>query len=123
MFLLLYTLNSPLNLFAWSSGDGDVAVGLFAIVIVAHVNRDRNCALSRGYHWAHYFGLLDFVIAVGTATLSSGAFQITVSGGATSTMLDIWFLNLVSNFIIPTFVVLQLAILLNVREIGKQQAR
>ena len=73
-FLLLYAHGVLPGLFAWPAGVGDVLVGLAAPVVVARLARDPAFARTWRFVAYHALGVLDFVVAVVTAALASGAF-------------------------------------------------
>lgn len=56
-------------------------------------------------------GLLDFIVAAGTATLASGAFPALIPAGLTSGAMDVWPLSLFPSFIVPLFIILHLSVL------------
>lgn len=120
VFLALYAFDHLPALFALPAGLGDVAIGLAAAFIVSKMDQDPDYIFSDGFRRFHLLGLLDFVVALGTAALSSGAFPALISNGITSSALDVWPLNLFPSFIVPCFIILQLSALLNVRHLRQQ---
>ena len=114
-FLALYSFSVLPGLFAWPAGLGDVSVGLVAAWMVINLDKDPNYAYSSGFLRFQFFGMLDFVAALGTAALSSGAFPGFVSNSLTSSALDVWPLNLFPSFIVPGFIILHLVVLLKIR--------
>lgn len=114
-FLALYSFSVLPGLFAWPAGLGDVSVGLVAAWMVVKLDKDPNYAYSSGFMRFQIFGMLDFVAALGTAALSSGAFPSLITNGLTSSALDVWPLNLFPSFIVPGFIILHLVILLKIR--------
>lgn len=123
VFLALYSLKKLPALFAWPAGAGDVITGIAAAYVIARMDRDPEYVLGDGYLWFHAFGLLDFVVALGTAGLASGAFPGLIPTGFTSASMDVWPLNLFPSFIVPGFIILQLAARLKVREMRRQRAQ
>lgn len=119
VFLPLYAFGVLPGLFAWPAGLGDVAVGLFAAVIVARIERDPDYVTSAGFMRFHLLGLLDFVVAITTSALAGGVFPQLISNGLTSGALDVWPLNIFPSFIVPGFIILQVSTLLKVREIRR----
>lgn len=119
-FLALYFYDVLPGLFALPAGFGDVAVGLMALYMLFHVDRNTDFARTPAYVRFHLFGLLDFAVAIGTAGLASGAFPGLVSGGLTSAPMDVWPLNLFPSFIVPAFMILQIVALLKVREMRRK---
>ncbi len=118
-FLLLHAFDVLPGLFAWPAGVGDVLVGVLAAIVVARATRDPAWLTSRQMIQFHLIGLADFVIAVTTAALSTGAIPAFTFGGVTSAAMDVWPLNLFPSFIVPAFVILHLIVLLKIREIRR----
>ncbi len=110
-FLPLYAYGVLPGLFAWPAGLGDVAIGLAAPFVAARLARDPSFAASRGYLWFHLLGLLDFVAAVGTAMLASGAIPAIHAGSPSSAPMEVWPLFLIPGFGVPLFILLHLAAL------------
>lgn len=120
VFLALYAFNILPGLFAWPAGFGDVAVGLGAAFMVVKLDRDPNYIFSKGFASFQFLGMLDFVGALGTAALTSGAFPQLTPNGITSAALDVWPLNLFPSFIVPAFIILHLVVILKVRHLRRQ---
>ncbi len=121
-FLPLYAYGVLPGLFAWPAGLGDVAIGLAAPFVAARLARDPNYAASRGYLWFHLLGLLDFVAAAGTAMLASGAFPAIHAGLPTSAPMEVWPLFLFPGFLVPLFIALHLAALLQIVRVRRRSA-
>ena len=102
------------GLFAWPAGLGDVAVGLAAPLMVARLRRDPGFARSRRFLAYHALGMLDFVVAAGTASLAAGAYPGLIAGGPTSAAMEVWPLLVFPAFIVPIFIVLHLAVFFQV---------
>lgn len=115
IFLALYSFSILPGLFAWPAGLGDVSVGLVAALMIVKLDKDPNYAYTNGFMRFQFFGMLDFVVALGTAALSSGAFPSLITNDLTSGALDVWPLNLFPSFIVPGFIILHLVVLLKVR--------
>ena len=122
VFLMLYAYGVLPGLFALPAGIGDVAVGLAAPFVVLHLRRDPAYAASSGLVRFQYLGLLDFAVAIVTAGLSAGAFASLTPGGITSAPMDVWPLNLFPSFVVPIFIILHLTVLLQARELRRQEA-
>ncbi len=121
-FLPLYAYGVLPGLFAWPAGLGDVAIGLSAPFVVLALTRDPGFAHSRRFVVWHLLGLLDFVVAAGTATLASGAVPGLVAGSVTSAAMELWPLSLFPSFIVPLFVFLHLTVLFQVRALRRSGA-
>ena len=122
MFIALYFFDVLPALFAWPAGYGDLAVGIMAAIVVTRLERNPDYVFSKGFLAFHLFGLLDFIGALVTSGLASGAFPALVPNGVTSAPLDVWPLNLFPSLIVPGFIILQLSALLKLRELRAQQA-
>jgi len=122
-FLLLYAHDILPALFAWPAGFGDVAVGLAAVFVVAGLRRDRRFVFSGRFAAFHVLGLLDFVGAVGGATLASGAFPALVGDGPTSLPMEAWPLNLFPSMLVPLFIILHLSVFLKLAALRRSKSR
>jgi len=116
-FLPLYAFDLLPGLFAWPAGLGDLAIGLVAPFMVLRLIRDPDFAASPGLIRFHLAGMLDFLVAAGTATLASGAFPALIPAGLTSAHMDIWPLSLFPSFIVPVFIILHLSVLFKIRHL------
>ncbi len=119
VFLPLYIFGVLPGPFAWPAGLGDVAIGLTAAAMVARIDRDPGAATTRALVRFQLFGLLDFVVAIVTAGLSSGVFPDLVAAGPTSAPLDVWPMNLFPSFIVPIFIIMHLTVLLKIRHLRR----
>lgn len=117
--LMLYAFDHLPALFALPAGLGDVAVGLLAVYAVARLDRDPDYATSAGIVRFHLLGLADFAVAIGTASLASGAIPALVGGGVTTAAMDTWPMNLFPGFGVPVFIILQLTALFRVRALRR----
>jgi len=113
-FLMLYAWGTLPGLFAWPAGLGDVLMGLSAPVIMLTLMRRPEFARSWRFVVWNLLGLLDFVVAAGTASLASGAIAGLVSGSLTSAPMEIWPLSLFPSFIVPLFAFMHLSVLFQV---------
>jgi hypothetical protein len=114
-FLAFYAFDMLPALFALSAGVGDVAVGLAAIFVLARLDRDPDYAATPGFLRFHALGLFDFVVAIGMAGLTAGAFPTLLPNGVTSALMDVWPLNIFPSFLVPAFIILQLTALFKIR--------
>lgn len=115
-FLMLYAWGTLPGLFAWPAGLGDLLMGLSApIVVLALVRRSEFPSSGRFAVW-NLLGLLDFIVAAGSATLASGAIPGLVDGTLTSAPMEVWPLSLFPSFIVPLFAFMHLTVLLQLLE-------
>ena len=118
-FLAFYAFNMLPAVFALPAGLGDVAVGIAAIFVIARLDRDPDYVRSNGFLRFHALGLLDFVIAIGSAGLSAGWSPVLAPNGVTSALMDVWPLNIFPSFIVPAFIILQLTALFKIRQLRR----
>lgn len=118
--LIAYGFGHLPALFALPAGLGDVAVGLLAVYAVTRLNSDPDYATSSGLVRFHLLGMLDFIVAIGTSGLASGAFPALIAGGVTAGAMDVWPLNLFPSFMVPLFIILQLTALFKIRELRRR---
>ena len=85
--------------------------------------RRAEFARSRAFVTFHLLGILDFIVAGGSATLASGAFPALHMGPLTSAPMEYWPLSLFPSFIVPLFLFIHLAVLFQVRELRRQAAQ
>jgi hypothetical protein len=119
VFLPLYFFGVLPGLFAWPAGLGDVAIGLTAAAMVARIDRDPGVLTSRALVRFQLFGLLDFVVAIVTAGLTTGVFPNLVAAGPTSAPMDLWPLNLFPSLMVPIFIIMHLTVLLKIRHLRR----
>ena len=119
VFLPLYAFGVLPGLFAWPAGLGDVAIGVAALFVVTRMHRDPDYATSPGLVRFHLLGLLDFVVALTTSSLATGAFPDLIAGGVTSAPLEVWPLNIFPSFIVPVFIITHAVVLLKVRHLRR----
>lgn len=110
-FLPLYAYGVLPGLFAWPAGLGDVALGLSAPFMVLLLLRQPGFAHSPRFVVWNMLGLLDFVVAAGTAMLASGAVPGLVAGPLTSAPVEVWPLSLFPSFGVPLFIFMHLTVL------------
>ena len=83
-FVLLHMRDALPGLFAWPARLGDIAVAITAPGIIFALLKRPGFATSNRFIWWHVLGLVDFVAAVGTGVLSSGAFATLYQPTVTS---------------------------------------
>lgn len=114
VFLVLLAFGLLPGLFAWPAGLGDVAVGVTAPFVALALLRRPAFATGRGFVAWNVLGIFDFVVAVATGTLASGMLPDLVSGANTAAMSG-WPLGTIPGFLVPLFVILHLAAILQAR--------
>jgi hypothetical protein len=114
-FLPLYAFGVLPRLFAWPAGLGDLAIGLAALAVALRLGREPGFATSPSFVTFHLLGLFDFLVAIASANLASGQIPFLVSDGVTSAAMSVWPMNIFPSFLVPLFIILHLAALLQVR--------
>src|ERR1043165_5782729 len=119
-FLSLYANGILPGLFALPAGLGDMAIGITAPWIVISLVRNPLFAGSRRFVIWNILGIADFVVAVSTATLSSGAFPgiIALIGNVTTSPMTRLPLVLIPTFMVPFFTMLHLTALFQARRLA-----
>jgi hypothetical protein len=112
-FLALTTYNVLPGVFAWPAGLGDVAIGATAPVLALAVARNAQIVTSRRFVVWNLLGILDLVVAVGTATLVSW-FGIGADNASIGPMAQLPLL-LIPAFLVPSFAMLHIAALAQAR--------
>ena len=114
MFLAVYAFGHLPGFFAWPAGVGDVAVGLAAPFMVWRLRNRPGFLTSRRFRLFNYFGLADFVIAVGTGIAARNQIPGLVDDVTTSAMGQLP-LVLIPTLIVPAFIILHLIVLMQAR--------
>jgi hypothetical protein len=119
-FLSLYVNGILPGLFALPAGLGDMAIGFSAPWIVLSLVRNPLFAASRRFMIWNILGIIDFVVAVSTATLSSGAFPVisALIGNVTTSPMARLPLVLIPAFMVPFFTMLHLTALFQARQLA-----
>jgi hypothetical protein len=122
-FLSLYANGILPGLFALPAGLGDMAIGFSAPWIVLSLIRNPSFATSRRYMIWNIFGIIDFVVAVSTATLSSGAFPGigALTGNVTTSPMTRLPLVFIPAFMVPFFIMLHLTALFQARQLARSR--
>jgi hypothetical protein len=112
------------GLFAWPAGLGDIAIGVTAPWVVLALIRRPGFASSRGFVTWNVLGILDLVVAVSAGVLSSG-FIPGLRGGTTTGAMAELPLVLIPAYLVPLFIMLHLAALLQARRgrVGREVER
>lgn len=120
-FLSLFSYGVLPGLFAFPAGLGDMAVGFTAPWILLQLVRRPSFAASRRYMIWNILGIVDFVVAVSTATLSSGFIPgITrLMGNVTTSPMAHLPLVLIPAFMVPIFTMLHLTALFQARRFAR----
>jgi hypothetical protein len=98
-----------------------MAIGFSAPWIVLSLVRNPLFAASRRFVIWNILGIIDFVVAVSTATLSSGAFPeiSALVGNVTTSPMTRLPLVLIPAFMVPFFTMLHLSALLQARQLAR----
>lgn len=115
-FIALYAYGVLPGLFAWPAGLGDMAIGATAPFVILALRRQPAFAAGRLFLIWNLLGILDLVVAVGLGALSS-VLSIGISAGITTFPMGEMPLVLVPTFLVPLFIMLHLASLLQARRL------
>jgi hypothetical protein len=115
-FIALYAYGVLPGLFAWPAGLGDMAIGVTAPLIILALRRQPAFAAGRLFRVWNLLGILDLVVAVGLGAMSS-VLGIGISAEITTFPMGESPLVLVPTFLVPLFVMLHLASLLQARQL------
>ena len=111
-FVLLHMRDALPGLFAWPAGLGDIAVAITAPGILFALLKNPGFAASNRFIWWHVLGLVDFVAAVGTGVLSSGAFAALYHPTVTTSPVAEMPLVLIPAFFVPFLAITHFAAIL-----------
>lgn len=117
VFLAFYAHDLLPGLFAWPAGLGDIAVGVSAPLVVLALLDRPGFAAGRGFVAWHLAGIFDFVVAVATGTLGSGAVAGLV-GEVTTDPMGVLPLSLIPGFLVPLFTMLHLTAIFQARRLA-----
>jgi hypothetical protein len=118
-FLALYAYEVLPGAFALPAGLGDMAIGFTAPWIALALTRRPGFAAGATFRIWNALGLLDLVTAIGTGTVSS-MFATGAVGEITTTPMTQLPLVLVPGYLVPIFVMLHVASLLQSRSAAEQ---
>lgn len=120
-FLSLFASGVLPWLFAFPAGLGDMAVGFTAPWVLLQLVRRPSFAASRRYMIWNILGLVDFIVAVSTATLASGFLPgITrLMGNVTTSPMAHLPLVLVPAYMVPFFSMLHFTALFQARQLAR----
>ncbi|MGF1477262.1 MAG: hypothetical protein ACFB6S_17090 [Geminicoccaceae bacterium] len=116
-FLLLWGLGSLPPYFAAFAGFGDLAVGFAAALVTLNVARRTGPWRQQSY-WLIGTGMLDFVLAFGTAILSDTDRILAVAGAPTAGLMQTLPMVLIPAYAVPLFIILHLIAWLKLRGEG-----
>jgi hypothetical protein len=119
-FLALSAYNVLPGTFAWPAGLGDMAIGATAPILALAIARRPHVVTSRLFVTWNLLGILDLVVAVSTGTLVSW-FGIGAASAGMGAMAELPLL-LVPAFLVPGFVMLHVAAILQARHRPAVQA-
>ncbi|MDH3264107.1 MAG: hypothetical protein OEM24_08925 [Paracoccaceae bacterium] len=114
-FLILWAMGDLPAVFALPAGIGDVGVGILAVSVVAQMAR-RADGWQRSARWLIALGLLDFVVAFGTATLAAPGMPLAPAGGPWDELMQRLPMALIPAFAVPAFIILHLIAWIRLRE-------
>jgi len=122
-FISLYANHVLPWLFAFPAGLGDMVVGVTAPWMLLQLVRNPSFAASRRYKLWNISGLVDFAVAVTTATLCSGLFPgITrVVGNITTSPMTHLPLVLIPAYMVPFFSMVHFTALFQARQLARQK--
>lgn len=111
-FIVLHMREALPGLFAWPAGLGDMAIALTAPLVVLALLKGPHFATSSRFIWWHVLGLIDFIVAVGTGVLSSGAFPALYQPSVTTAPVAEMALVLIPAFFVPFLAITHFAAIL-----------
>ena len=112
-FIALTAYNVLPGTFAWPAGLGDIAIGATAPVLAVALARNPALVSSRRFVAWNLLGILDLAVAVGTGTLVAW-FGIGADSASMGPMAQLPLL-LIPGFLVPLFVILHVAAILQAR--------
>jgi hypothetical protein len=115
-FIALYAYGILPGLFAWPAGLGDMAIGVTAPLVIVALRRQPAFAAGTLFRVWNLLGILDLVVAVSLGALSS-VLGIGISAEIVTFPMGELPLVLVPTFLVPLFVMLHLASLLQARRL------
>lgn len=113
-FIALHAYGVLPGLFAWPAGLGDMAIGLTAPLVILALRRHPSFAVGRLFKAWNLLGILDLMVAVGLGA-TSAVLGIGITPEVTTFPMGVLPLVFVPTFLVPLFVILHLASLLQAR--------
>jgi len=117
-FLELYAHGILPGLFAFPAGLGDMTVGVCAPWILIGLVRDPSFATSRRFVLWNIMGIVDLVVTVSMATITSG-FIPGLAGSVTTRPMAQLPLVFIPAYLVPIFIMLHFTALAQVRRLGR----
>ena len=118
VFLVLYSYGILPGYFAWPAAMGDMAIGITAPWILAALARRPEFVVSKTFVAWNLFGILDLIVAVGTAAFG----RVFLAGAATDAMTRLP-LVVIPAFLVPVFIILHVAALSRARLLLKENEK
>jgi hypothetical protein len=118
VFVFVYFLGHLPTVFAFAAGLGDVAVGLLAIPVTLAIAR-RTPGWEAKTRLLVIFGLLDFMIAFGTASLSGIGGPLILPGDPTAAAMQSPPMVMIPAWGVPLFIILLLMTWIRLRQTTK----
>ena len=119
-FLALYVHGVLPGVFAWPAGLGDMAIGIAAPWIIVALIRRPDFAAGKAFKAWNALGILDLVVAVGIGGLTS-ALAVGAPGEITARPMAEMPLVLIPGYLVPLFVMLHIASLLQARRMREAE--
>ena len=119
-FLSLYAHGVLPGLFALPAGLGDISIGVTAPWIVLGLIHNPSFVTSRRYKVWNILGIIDLVVAVSMATISSG-FIPGITGNVTTSAMAKLPLLLIPAYMVPLFIMLHVTALAQARQLARSK--
>lgn len=107
VFLFVWWIGTLPTVFAWVAGLGDIAVGILAIPVTLAVARQRE-GWQDGVRRLTFFGILDFVVVLVTASLSGEGNLLNLPGEPVPATMQVLPMALIPGYLVPIFILLLL---------------
>jgi hypothetical protein len=114
IFLILYAAGKLPGQFAWPAGLGDIAIGLSAPLVGLAYAQAPHKATGLVVAW-NVLGILDLVVAVGTAFMTAPSRFVSLEFQPTSDLMTVLPMVLIPTYLVPLSIVLHLASLTKLR--------
>lgn len=114
VFLFLWGTGDLPLIFALAAGVGDIAVGVFAVIATVAVAR-RTAGWQESARTLVIIGMLDFVLAFTTATLTGPGFPLQLAGHPVPSMMGVLPMAVIPAFGVPMFAIFHVIAWLKLR--------